>query len=266
MNKIIKYSISSPELDIVPSIKKRNWMNDTPDSFAYRCLPLTVANGLGWQFLNPCKFVASWKGENSLKGVKVKFYPKTNQEKIYSNAKYVLSHFGNGILTFTLDCLFRTESGHNLYIKGPTNHPKAKIFPLEGVVETDWLPFTFTMNWKFIEEGEVTFERDEPFCQLFPFPRHYMENWQTQEIPISSVPEEYNNFKDWKDSRSNYISTLSTNGAKGERDYIKGIYKSGEKFKDHQTNIQSCPFLKSLKQREERENNCTDQCCREEYK
>ena len=42
--------------------------------------------------------------------------------------------------------------------------------------ETDWSPFTFTMNWKFTRKpAPVAFERDEPFCMVFPVQRGLIE-------------------------------------------------------------------------------------------
>ena len=35
----------------------------------------------------------------------------------------------------------------------------AHLQPLAGVVETDWLPFPFTMNWLFTQPGRVRFEK-----------------------------------------------------------------------------------------------------------
>ncbi|MDR3507935.1 MAG: DUF6065 family protein, partial [Caulobacteraceae bacterium] len=48
---------------IRPSPATRGWMDDTPESFAYRCLPLNIANAHGWEILNPCAFEAVWNGE-----------------------------------------------------------------------------------------------------------------------------------------------------------------------------------------------------------
>ena len=36
--------------------------------------------------------------------------------------------------------------------------------PLVGLIETDWLPFPFTMNWVFTRPGRVRLEKGEPFC------------------------------------------------------------------------------------------------------
>ena len=46
------------------------WMDDTTNSFANRCLPLLSANELGWVISCPETFTATWDGsagENSIK-------------------------------------------------------------------------------------------------------------------------------------------------------------------------------------------------------
>ena len=68
-------------------------------------------------------------------------------------AQFVVTHFAFGIVTFHLTYLFRTEPGWNLVATGPTNLPKDGIAPLTGVIETDWLPYPFTMNWQMTRPG-----------------------------------------------------------------------------------------------------------------
>jgi hypothetical protein len=41
------------------------------------------------------------------------------------------------------------------------NSPKDGIAPLTGVIETDWLPYPFTMNWQMTRPGSVRFDKDE---------------------------------------------------------------------------------------------------------
>ncbi len=43
--------------------------------------------------------------------------------------------------------LFKTDSGTDLFVTGPLNRPKDGIAALTGIIETDWSPYTFTMNW-----------------------------------------------------------------------------------------------------------------------
>ena len=47
---------------IRPAEATRDWMTDSPESFAYRCLPLNIANAHGWEILSPCAFAAQWNG------------------------------------------------------------------------------------------------------------------------------------------------------------------------------------------------------------
>ena len=54
--KITAYITGHQISDIHVPDKKRKWMDETPNGFAYRCLPLTVANGFGWTFHCPYKF------------------------------------------------------------------------------------------------------------------------------------------------------------------------------------------------------------------
>ena len=45
-----------------PGRGDREWMTNTPNCFAYRCLPLDIANAHGWEILWPFGFSACWDG------------------------------------------------------------------------------------------------------------------------------------------------------------------------------------------------------------
>ena len=47
---------------IRPASSRREWMDETADSFAYRCLPLNVANAHGWEILSRIGCEARWDG------------------------------------------------------------------------------------------------------------------------------------------------------------------------------------------------------------
>ena len=53
---------------IRPAPATRAWMDATPESFAYRCLPLNIANAHGWEILCPCGFEAVWNGDVGHRG------------------------------------------------------------------------------------------------------------------------------------------------------------------------------------------------------
>ena len=153
-------------------------------SRSYRCLPLNIANAHGWFILNPAAFFAQWDGGDLLDSISLQPLEGKNRDLT------AISHFGHGVLTFHINGLFRTEPGFDLFVTGPFNMLKDGIQPLTGVVETDWSPFTFTMNWRFTRKTtRVTFERDEPICMIFPVARGAIESVEPEFRSLEDAAE-----------------------------------------------------------------------------
>jgi len=250
MKKIIKkWNINNNNFTVIPAKKDRVWMNESNNSFAYRCLPLTTSNGFGWWILNKQKLEIIWNGGKGVNDIEIKSFDE-HGKVLQQNS--CTSHFGEGVVTWTLAFILQTEKGHNLYVKGPSNMPKRGIVALEGLVETDWLPFTFTMNWKCTEPNfKIVFEKDEPICQFFTTERYYVENWEAHEDNIENSGEFYEKYKIWEASRDDYLKKLPNMKPKeaiGERNYMRGIDKDGKQIEDHQTKITMCPFKKFFKE------------------
>ncbi len=165
--KLTFYALTSTPPAIVPAEPTRRWMDEFPDQHAYRCLPLTIANCYGWCLLCPGAIEVTWKGGPG--AADIAFH---GDESFPWREHFVTSNFTHGIVTFHTGYLMRTEPGWHIYCSGPTNVPKDGIAPLSGVIETDWLPYPFTMNWHFTRPGTVRFEAGEPFCQVFPVKAH----------------------------------------------------------------------------------------------
>ncbi|MEF9425558.1 DUF6065 family protein [Xanthomonas citri pv. viticola] len=199
--------------------QERSWMNSTSQKFAYRCLPMAVANSHGWHICNGSSFSAEWDGSESVSGIVIT--PDDDQ------SAGVSSHFGYGILTFSVPCVFRTDAGVDLMVTGPFNSPKDGIYALSGIVETDWSPSTFTMNWKFTRPGKVRFELEEPFCLLYPVVRETIEKVKPQCLLLSDDEELHNQYLQWSKSRQAFLEELpdpSSRAAKikWQKDYFLG--------------------------------------------
>ena len=176
------YPLSERKPMIRPAPSERQWMDATSESYAYRCLPLNIANSHGWEVLCPVSFEARWDGGNDKSAVKVQ--AQLGQQTT------ALSHFGFGVLTFDLGCLFRTEPGYNLFVTGPLNRSKDGIAPLAGVIETDWSMATFTMNYRFLRpDHTVRFEEGEPYVLIFPVKRGLLETFEPEFRSLDEDPE-----------------------------------------------------------------------------
>jgi hypothetical protein len=101
--------------------------------------------------------------------------------------------------------LFRTEPGWNLFATGPTNAPKDGIAPLSGVIETDWLPYPFTMNWQMTRPGCVRFEKDEPICMVYPVPAGALQAIEPEVRNLADDPELLAQTMAWKERRDDFM-------------------------------------------------------------
>jgi len=218
---------------------ERGWMDRSfrdVTGFAYRCLPLNMANAHGWMILNAAPFTAEWDGTAGLDGVRILSLSE-------SEPLYAASHFGTGVLTFYVHALFRTEPGYDLMVTGPLNMPKDAIQPLTGLVETDWAPFTFTMNWIFTRKNTpVAFERDEPFCMIYPVTRGLLEAVEPEIRPMTSDPEVYEGYTAYAESRQAFKRDLLVPGSEAQRQewqkhYFRGQTHSGATAPDHRTKL-----------------------------
>lgn len=238
----VAYQLMADPCLIEPASRTRQWMSDSSDRFAYRCLPLVIANQLGWDILCPVSFEASWNGNNTdLDSIKIEFLTE-------ETSTLISSHFGNGVMTFTLGYLFRTPKNHNIWVKGPANMPKDGIAPLEGIIEADWAPYTFTMNWKFTRaDHSVTFTKGEPIARILPYPRHYLNNFTPKIKHIQDNEALFDQYKKWNNSRRQFIDDLQVSGSdaqkqKWQRDYMQGRDQDDKVHKEHQTKLAIPPF------------------------
>lgn len=237
---ITAYDIGGQGCGIREASSRRPWMDATHDRFAYRCLPMTIANACGWELLCPTGFTATWNGGKHNKAdISIQFDEACHP--------FTQSHFMHGILTFHTGYLFRTPRDANLWVRGPVNSPKHGIQPLEGIVETDWTPATFTMNWIFTEPGEIRFEKGEPFCAILPYPRLYIEQFEGQFASLADHPDLQARFETWQRGRGEFLQNLPNpdhpaNKQRWQKDYMLGKVDAGAAFEPHQTKLTLKPF------------------------
>lgn len=213
---------------------ERDWMDNANQRFPYRCLPLNMANQHGWFVACPCDFEIYWYGTPLTTDIEIRFDGPPNPG--------VTSHFGYGVLTFSMPYLFRTPPGINLWVKGPSNMPKDGIQPLEGIVETDWASSTFTMNWKVTRPFEwIRFRAGEPICMILPMPRGLIESMTPVAEPMGNNPELAAKYQEWSNSRKTFLTDLQARDPAAvqrgwQKDYFQGKTDKGT-FDGHQTRL-----------------------------
>jgi hypothetical protein len=221
--------------DIVPGRPQRAWMEAFDERHPYRCLPLTMANSSGWEILCPMGFTAEWNGGPHQDDIA--FTPHHPHPDF---GDFVKSHFSRGVITFHPGYLFRTPLGWSMWASGPPNHVKDGVQPLVGLVETDWLPFPFTMNWIFTRPGRVRFERGEPFCFITLAEDKKLEDVEVVQRPLESDLDLKDQYEAWAKRREEFNARLykrepEAMKAAWQRFYFRGETPDGpeDKVKDH---------------------------------
>lgn len=231
---------------IEPAPVRRDWMDNTTQSFANRCLPLVIANQIGWVVRLGRGFEAKWGGKIDTASMSVKFAekgPKTVERQ-------VSGHFGHGVLTFVLPWLFRTPKGVGLLVRGVPNQPIENALPLEGFVETDWAPYPFTMNWKITGRNKsVWFRPGDIVCTLTPMSVAAMESLTPRIGDLNEEPELKKQFTEFEKSRGKILEENKQRFMNREEDphrwqlnYMRGKNPFGAQFDQHKTNLKLGKF------------------------
>lgn len=161
---------------------------------------MTIGNTWGWEILSPAKFGVTWNGG------------PTNDDLTFEVlddfpwlSHFAQSNFSRGIATFHTGYLFRTEPGWDLMCSGPINTPKDGIAALAGIIETDWLPYPFTMNWHFTRPGTVVFEKGEPFCLVYPVPHGVLEDVEPIIQDLAENAQLLGQYNAWRERREEFM-------------------------------------------------------------
>lgn len=231
---------------IRPAPATRPWMDATTERFAYRCLPLDIANAHGWEVLCPVGVEAVWDGGSGVDAVAIR--PDVGS----AAGKAPVSIFGNGVLTFHVEAIFRTPPGWNLYLSGSPNRWKDAIAPLSGVIETDWSPYTFTMNWRFTRPHQaVRFEVMEPIACFFPVARAVIETFVPTLKPLADDPATLERFEAWSAARNAFHDKMKRDPGvlpsdRWQKHYYRGVDLAGETLvKDHKAKLRLKDFDRS---------------------
>lgn len=227
------FALEADPPEIVPASPLRNWMEAVAAKHAYRCLPMTIANTHGWEILSPCDLAVDWTGGPERADLTVRILDGRRVSERFAH-----SNFSQGIVTFHTGYLFRTPPGWDLMATGPLNNPKKGIAPLSGIMETDWLPYPFTMNWMMTELGSVVFERGEPFCVVYPVPKQALLNFEPVIQSLDDDPALKADYELFRQSRETFFNRLAQRdkaalAQQWQRHYFRGEYPDGRRESGH---------------------------------
>jgi hypothetical protein len=224
------YAVSESPQPLVPAPSTREWMESFAGRHPHRCLPLAIANSYGWQLLLPKDVSAEWNGGSGLDAVTVRC----------QNRYQAVSNFGSGVLTFDVGYIFRTPPDHHLLVTGPSNFFKTGVAPMTAVVETDWLPYTFTFNYRFTEPCTVNWLAGEPYAQICVVPAGIQETVQPIIRNLGDNAQLAADHEAWRTRRSSFRERQASGNPEAikqvwDKDYFLGRYADGRPVESKHT-------------------------------
>lgn len=234
--RIEAFKVQLPVFELVPSAPNRQWMDDFGDRHPYRCLPLSIANTHGWDILCPADVEISWNGNPGKADLEVRALGELPEGVVLDD--FLRSHFTRGVFTFHTTYMFRTPPGWSILVSGTFNQPKHGCSPLTGIVESDWLPYPFTMNWIMTAPGTVRFAKGEPICTIMPIPKNYLGDWDVAVHEMGDDPAMSIEHEAFRAERANFQDRLDAQDPEAikqawQRHYFVGRHPDGTMVDDH---------------------------------
>ena len=209
---------------------KRDWFT----SHFYKCLPLAIGNTQGFVFSLPYSIDVLWNGNNDPKDLSIQIHEDFEP---YKNINFIhpSSEFGHGIMTIHFPVILKTPPEINLITIAPPNFPLCGLSPMTGVIESDNLRFSFTLNIKIdLPNVKIQIPANYPLIGLLPIPRYFCDSFELKNaydiFDKDIIEEERRIVKKHSEKRN----LTNKNNLKQDRLYYLGKDIDGNEFKNHQ--------------------------------
>jgi hypothetical protein len=215
--------------------RKRDWF--TPHF--YNCHPLAIGNQYGFEIVSAFNFNILWNGGDDRSDINISPILTEEDENIFFTQRAV-SNFGHGIVTIFTNAVFRTPPGINLIATGPINTILENITPLTGVIESDNIRTSFTINLKVNQPNMlIHIAKGTPLATLIPIPRYFGDKFEIKDsldiFDKKIFEEELEIYEKQAIRRLNDNIKIENNEkVKPDRDYFSGKDYYQNKFLDHQ--------------------------------
>lgn len=202
----------------IRATRYRDWWEDNhaTHNHARHCLPLAMANSLGYYILSPGTFIVEWDGDFS-KRAKIEHIEKSSHYEVDNHAA-----FGS----FVVQAKFipvTDDEGDFIFIKGIPNERAQPYTCMEAVIEAWWSVGNFGLVFMLNQPGKFLIQKGAPIAQMFLY--HGRAGAAEIEF-VDNYPEKHAAWSARR-SRPDYHKDL---------DYLKGLTSSGEKVHSHLTN------------------------------
>jgi hypothetical protein len=188
-----------------PLSAKREWMDKTFESHAYKCFPVSLSNQLGWGISFPEDISFIWDGISD---------SSPDHVKILSGEKYAYSGRANATVSFNSGLVFKTNTDLSLLSMPVPNLFIDGAVPFTTIISSSFFTGPLPIAWMITKANEViTIKAGTPVVALLPIDLSSLNNSEMVFQDLSKFPQ------------NPYNDVFSPNEY---RETIKGLNYSGE--------------------------------------
>jgi hypothetical protein len=172
-----------------PLSAKREWMDNTFESHAYKCFPVSLSNQLGWGISFPEDISFIWDGISD---------SSPDHVKILSGQKYAYSGRANGTISFNSGLVFKTDTNLSLLSMPVPNLFIDGAVPFTTIMSSSFFTGPLPIAWMITKPNEViTIKAGTPVVAVLPIDLSSLNNSEMVFQDTSKFPQNpYNNIFD----------------------------------------------------------------------
>lgn len=138
----------------------RDWMDKTFEKHAYRCLPVSLSNTLGWTFSFPEDISFIWDGNDS---------SEQGHVKVLSGERFVSTNRANATISFETGLWLRTKESVSVLLMPVPNQFIDGVQGFTTIINTSVLSPPIPYAWKITKANEViTIPAHTPIVSILP--------------------------------------------------------------------------------------------------
>lgn len=143
-------------------------MDETWEAHAYKCFPVSLANGLGWYLSFPEDIVFIWDGISD---------STADHVKVLKGEKYAYPERGNATISFNTGIMFRSDENISMLHMPVPNYLRDGVQPFSTLISTSFFNGDIPCAWRITRPNvEITIKAGTPVIALVPINLEEIQN------------------------------------------------------------------------------------------
>lgn len=169
----------------IRDMKGESFRNGFPKT-ASACLPMSLANQIGFCIVSLSDFTVRWNGGDLPEDITITCNDKIDkgfyghgEPNVFGNEKQKIAPFYSGMISIVHDFFIRTPPGVNTFVTSVPNSFIPGIVAVSALIETDNLGRDWVFNLKVtVPNIDINIKAGDPLILLMPVERFYPDSFE----------------------------------------------------------------------------------------